>query len=168
MSDSDLSPEDYRRAAAMMTHRAATHGEHLYEGVRVILEEARDEGRVTRLAVALDLCYRVWIAQLRAGRASEWIDEVIDDLAENHPDPYQRLAAKTMASIQAGDDERFQAVVTEANAASENNDGGGRLAGAISDVYQFLLPELSTPGARDALRTWTAQIAQGPGRDDEL
>ncbi|MGU3497725.1 hypothetical protein [Mycobacterium sp. C31M] len=79
MSDGDLSTEDCQRAAAFMTHRAATDGVHLQEGLSAILEQARDEGRLTRLMVALDRCYRVWIAQLRAGRAPEWIDELVDD-----------------------------------------------------------------------------------------
>lgn len=162
VADSDLSPDDYRRAAALMTHRAAATGEHLYEGVRAIVEEAQDEGRLTRLLVALDTGYRGWISHLRAGRSPEWIDELIDDTAENHEDRYTRLAARAIVSIRTGDDERFMNVVNEANA-DPANDGGGRLTGAVSDVYQFLLPELATPGGREALRAWTIEIAKGPG-----
>lgn len=165
MTDSDVSPDDYRRAAALMTHRAAATEAYLYEGVRAILEEARDEGRLTRLLVALDTGYRVWIQHLRAGRSPEWIDELIDDWAGKHEDPFTRLAARAIGAIRAGDDDRFMLVVNEANADSTGS-GGARLTGAVADVYQFLLPELATEGGREALRAWTIEIAKGPGPDD--
>ncbi|QNJ91446.1 hypothetical protein HZU40_25085 [Mycolicibacterium fluoranthenivorans] len=115
--------------------------------------------------MALNNGYRVWIDQLRAGRSAEWIDELIDDVAENHQAPYNRLAARAIVAIRTRDDERFMAAVTEANAGAANG-GGARLTGAVSDVYQFLLPELATPGAREALAPGPSRSRKGPGPED--
>lgn len=166
VTDSDISPEDYRRAAALMTHRAAAKDEDIHNGVRAILEEARDEGRLNRLLVALDTGYRVWINQIRAGNSQAWIDEWIDDTAENHEDLYTRRAARAIVAIRTGDQELFSSVASEANAEVNEGGGGTRLIGAMSDVYFYLLPELATPGGRAALSAWTIEIAKGPGPED--
>ena len=141
-----------------MTHRAAATYDELAIGVQAIYNEATEHGRLTRLLVAVDECYRVWVHQLRSGKSPEWIEELIDDLAASHEDRYTKLAAEAIVSIRTSDDARFQAIITEVNEAAE---GGTvpRLVGAVADVYQHFLPELATPGGRAALNEWTLEIA---------
>lgn len=158
LTDNGITPADYRRAAALMTHRAAATNDELAAGVRAIYDEAIENGRLTRLLVAVDEGYRAWISHLRAGRSPEWINELIDDVAANHEDRYIKLAAEAIAAIRDSDDERFQAIMTEVNEATEGGTAA-RLVGAVADIYHHVLPELATPGGRAALRAWTIEVA---------
>ncbi len=52
---------------------------------------------------------------------------------------------------------RLNALLDEMNA---DNEGGPRLIGALSDIYNYVLPELATSTGREGLKAWTLYIAR--------
>ncbi|MGE2835455.1 hypothetical protein [Mycobacterium sp. SMC-4] len=145
---------DFRRAAALMTHRASTNADDVNEGVRAILEEAVAHGRLTRLLLALDEAYRIWLDKVGAA-PREAVDYFVDHTASQHEDPYTRRAAAAIQAIRRDDVNALNALLIEVNA--EN--GGPRLVGAVSDIYTTAIPELSTPEVISDLQAWTLEIA---------
>lgn len=83
--------------------------------------------------------------------------ELIDDLAVTSDDEYTRTAAKAIIAMRDQDRERFTEILHAVNA---DNEGGGRLVGAVSDIYHHLLPELATPTGRETIRGWTMEAAK--------
>jgi hypothetical protein len=149
-------PGDFRRAGALIVHRASATGEDLYDGIRAILEEAIDRRRLTALLRAVDSCYRIWIEQLRDERSQQMIRELIDDVAATSEDRYNRHAAEVIIAMRDGNRSRFTEILDEVNA---DNQSGGRLIGAVSDIYAYVLPELATPMGRETLKAWTLEMA---------
>jgi hypothetical protein len=158
LSDEPDMPDlaDFRRAAALLTHRASASTNDAIAGVRAILQEAADCGRLTRLARAVDTAYLIWIAQLRNDKSRRLVIELIDEMARNHPDPYTRRAANVIQAMRDRDRLRFTALLNEVNA----DEQGLRLIGSISDIYAHALPELATPTSRTTLQSWTAELAR--------
>lgn len=148
--DPDLS--DLRRAAALMSHRATTH----QEGLHWSLVEATEAGRLVQLLRAVDAAYRVVIEHF--GANAQAIDGQIQRFttaeAADSFDVYNRHAARAIMAMRAEDrwalNEVFDAVNREA--------AGPRLVGGVCDVYDGLLPVLSTPEGQEFLSTWTARI----------
>jgi hypothetical protein len=159
MADDPTMPEpaDWRRAGALITHRASTTFGDLHDGVRAILEEAATRGRLTRLLRAVDAGYRIWVNELRTERSRALIDELIDDVATQHNDPYTQYGAQAIRAMRNGNAEALLAVLHLVNA---DDEGGSRLIGAVSDVYSWALPELATPTGRQTLNQWTVDMAQ--------
>lgn len=152
-------PGDFRRAGALITHRASATGTDLYDGIVAILEEAISRRRMTALLRAVDSSYRIWIDQLRDERSRQMIRELIDDLAVTSDDPpYVRHATAAIIAMRDQDRIRFTEILHEVNA--DMRPGGGRLIGALADIYASVLPELATPTGRETLRAWTIEAAK--------
>lgn len=143
-------PGDFRRAGALIVHRASATGQDLFDGIRAILEEAIERRRLTALLRAVDSSYRIWIEQLRDQRSQRMIRELIDDVAVTSEDRYNRHAAEAIIAMRDHDRSRFTEILHLVNA---DNEGGGRLIGAVADIYAYVLPELATPTGAPTSRT---------------
>lgn len=146
---------DFRRAAALITHRASADFDDVYDGVRAILEEAAARGRLTRLLLALDESYRIWLDRVGT-QPREAVDQFVDHTASQHQDLYTRRAAAAIQAIRRNDPASLNSLFGEANA----EDGGPRLIGAVSDIYATVIPELCSPEVIADLRAWTLEIAR--------
>lgn len=161
---SDFEPGDFRRAAALISHRASGNNADVIEGVLAIIRSAVDAGRLVYLFRAVDYCYRAWVGELRTERSREMVDGLIADIANTPPADdighYNQLAARAIIAMKAEDGAQFTVIAEEANASSQGGDGGSRLVGALADLYHYVLPELATASGRQSLSEWTASIAQ--------
>lgn len=153
----DLS--DFRRAVALISHRATAHDEGLYWS----LTEAVEAGRLPQLLRSVDAAYRVVIEHF--GANGQVIDEQIRQLttAEDADsfDVYNRYAARAIMTLRAED----RAALNEVIVAVNHDASGPRFVGAVCDVYAGLLPEVATAEGRDFLSAWTARIA---GLEDQF
>lgn len=155
--DPDLG--DFRRAAALISHRATTH----QEGLHWSLVEATEVKRLVQLVRAVDVAYRVVIEHFRAD--TQEIDQEIQrattaDAADSF-DIYNRHAARAIMAMRMEDRTALNAVFHVVN----HEAAGPRLVGAVCDVYARLLPVLSTQEGLDFLTTWTARIT---GLEDQF
>lgn len=155
--DPDLS--DFRRAVALISHRATAH----HEGLHWSLTEAVEAGRLPQLLRSVDAAYRVVIEHF--GANGELIDEEIRLFttaeAADSFEVYNQYAAQAIMALRAED----RAALNEVIAAVNHDAAGPRFVGAVCDVYAGLLPELATAEGHDFLSAWTARIA---GLEDQF
>jgi hypothetical protein len=159
MADQSLTHADFRRAAALITHRADGSS----DGIRYIIEEAGELNRTTPLLRCLIDGYRMMTTELRTEQALLCIGEFIDLFASQDIEPNIRRAATAIITHRDHDIDGFNAVLLEANA-----DGtAGSLLSAVIELHDRLLPELSTPYGLKTLAQWTARIADKEFKPDE-
>jgi hypothetical protein len=155
--DPDLS--DFRRAAALISHRGTTH----QEGLHWSLAEAAEAGRLVQLLRAVDAAYRVVIEHF--GVDAQAIDEQIQRFttaeAADSFDVYNRHAARAIVAMRAED----RAALNEVFDVVNREAAGPRLVGGVCDVYAGLVPVLSTPEGQEFLSTWTARLT---GLEDQF
>jgi|GEM_PF-3238216 len=144
---------DMRRAAALISHRAASH----HEGLHWSLAEAAEAGTLSQLLRAVDAVYRVTIdyfgadAQAIDGHIQEFSTaEAADDF-----EVYNRHAAQAIMAIREEDRVALNAVFDAVN----GDAAGPRLVGGVCDVYAGLLPVLVTPDGQEFLSAFTARLA---------
>lgn len=152
MSESQsLTHADYRRASALIRHRATSS----IDGIALVLNEASDLNRTTPLLRSLIDGYQFLTAELRTPSAIVAVDESLDMCAALSEDSAHRRGAEVIVAHRDKDIDAFNAVLIAANEDGKTVD----VPVAVLDIYAILLPELAAPHALKNLAQWTARIA---------
>ena len=146
---------DFRRAAALIAHRANYNA----DGMRFVVEEASELNRTTPLLRCLIDGYRLITAELRTEQALAAIRQFVELCAQGEETGIRRAATAVLAHVDHNVD-AFNAVLIEAN---EDDESAGVVA-SLMEMYATLMPELCTPHGLHALAQWTARIA---GSEDQ-
>lgn len=131
---------DYRRAAALISH----HRDDSSEGIAAIIDEAHAAGRDTMLLLATLALHELFMSELRtpAGRAllANWVQAVahLDDAAT----PVWR-AARVIDAYGRKDGPAINDEITAAGTDAP------LMFRSVMDLYDELLPELSSPAGMD-------------------
>lgn len=143
---------DNRRAAALITHRAAADT----QGIRYVMEQSNELNRSTQLLRSTINGYRHIAGELRTPDALLAMDEFVA-LCQNDDrvGPDIQRAARAVVTHVDNDITAFNQVLIEAN----NDDKAGGLINGLLSLYTTLLPELTTPYSLQQLGQWTARIA---------
>jgi len=142
---------DFRRAAALVAHRA----EGSVDGIRCVLNEAGELNRTTPLLTSVIDCFTHLTRELRTDEAIIAINESLAQCATLSHDTASRRGAEVILARHEKNVDAFNAVLIEAN-----DDGRPvEVIAAVLDLYLVLLPELASAYALSSLAKWTARIA---------
>lgn len=154
-----MSASDHRRAAALLAH----HRRSDYAGINAVVDEANQAGRGMELVMSVMGTYRGFIPLVRTDAAIELMGRYVEQIATNgvadELDPNLVKAAKLLWAHGIAD----FATMTDIFMGDRPTDVFVKLL----DLYEVLLPELTTPAGVDWLTRQAAAMAGLEGQADQ-
>lgn len=157
---SNTTPGDYRRATVLTIH----HRDGMAEGFDAVLDEAIDAGRPGELLGAVLKFNDHTVGLLRSPDGRNLLNTYFQGWADVDPADAPNLlwprAARIILAFGASD---WDAIETELQAVADNTMMA--TLGAILDLYEYGVPEISSPAGLDWLHRCAAAFLSHEGRE---